>query len=648
MSKLITIESSNRPSNATNGDLFYETDTGRLLLYYEGFRAYGTANTSQPEKTDLAVSIIADVDNVEQTVSDNRGADIIINDAINSIVASVNGNLIDFTPDGRRSTGSRSYRQTLDDLIVELDPEISADGTIITASNAGVSLSEVEEILVTYQRDSGAQTTHVFSKIPHDEQPLTEYTSLPIRIEETPDDLYNSSTHHGLVINMQAQHDDITYNMPFGLMDGDNQIVGNMEAEYDNHVWCYRLSSEEVDDYNVVYIPGDVIDTSSEDWSWTVSFKILLNEMSADKDNTSRYRQLFSYSNQKDAGWRKHGATFIGMVAGLTEDVRIESDQFDDTVLPVFSQYSAKPAGTASAVTIRSDQNIAVSLTFDGQTTINQAIDAYNANGSNTATLTLMSGDGDQTPNDTVTITFTQQTINNLIDDYNDDESNTATITRASGDGNQIPTANMLLNDGGEYYLVATHSNYGQYDGMVQYKLDGDTKHHFKNNTWYCVTVKADRDSYIADNATGNCTIKWFVNDVELHSVSSAPGSNFGNNRHSFRDWFGSINYRNYGANVDLAQIVAWEQRALPDDVILTWHAGNQVLNKQAQTYLPQSNMNHILCADWDTLFRTSQSDDTLASAFWVSQSTSSRWNIWKSYNSEYYTKQELYHKIQY
>ena len=78
MSNLLTITSENRPTNPTNGNLFYETDTNRLLLYYDGWKAYGTTNVTQQEASEIAVALYGE-QAYNNALSLAKTGDIVVN-----------------------------------------------------------------------------------------------------------------------------------------------------------------------------------------------------------------------------------------------------------------------------------------------------------------------------------------------------------------------------------------------------------------------------------------------------------------------------------------------------------------------------------------------------------------------------------------
>ena len=51
MSVLVTCTSDDRPENPANGDLLYETDTNKLIFYFDGWVTYGQSNTSTGGET---------------------------------------------------------------------------------------------------------------------------------------------------------------------------------------------------------------------------------------------------------------------------------------------------------------------------------------------------------------------------------------------------------------------------------------------------------------------------------------------------------------------------------------------------------------------------------------------------------------------
>lgn len=60
MSKLKTCTRDTRPALPENGDLLFETDTERLILYYDGWRAYGATGASKLESQSIDVYTLKD------------------------------------------------------------------------------------------------------------------------------------------------------------------------------------------------------------------------------------------------------------------------------------------------------------------------------------------------------------------------------------------------------------------------------------------------------------------------------------------------------------------------------------------------------------------------------------------------------------
>lgn len=78
MSVLITCTSETRPDSPSNGDLLYETDTNKLILYYDGWITYGQSNTSTGGETPTVVFSYGDSSLFETLSSESQTGDMFL------------------------------------------------------------------------------------------------------------------------------------------------------------------------------------------------------------------------------------------------------------------------------------------------------------------------------------------------------------------------------------------------------------------------------------------------------------------------------------------------------------------------------------------------------------------------------------------
>lgn len=78
MSVLITCTSDDRPDSPSNGDLLYETDTNKLILYYDGWVTYGQSNTSTGGETPTIVFTDGESSIFQTLSSDSQTGDMFL------------------------------------------------------------------------------------------------------------------------------------------------------------------------------------------------------------------------------------------------------------------------------------------------------------------------------------------------------------------------------------------------------------------------------------------------------------------------------------------------------------------------------------------------------------------------------------------
>ena len=78
MSVLITCTSDNRPSNPSNGDLLYETDSNKLILWYDGWITYGQSNTSTGGETPTVLFTVGTSDDVALYTAESQTGDMFL------------------------------------------------------------------------------------------------------------------------------------------------------------------------------------------------------------------------------------------------------------------------------------------------------------------------------------------------------------------------------------------------------------------------------------------------------------------------------------------------------------------------------------------------------------------------------------------
>ena len=78
MSVLITCTSDDRPDSPSNGDLLYETDTNKLILYYNGWVTYGQSNTSTGGETPTIVFTDGDLSVFQTLSSESQTGDMFL------------------------------------------------------------------------------------------------------------------------------------------------------------------------------------------------------------------------------------------------------------------------------------------------------------------------------------------------------------------------------------------------------------------------------------------------------------------------------------------------------------------------------------------------------------------------------------------
>jgi len=78
MSVVITCTSETRPNSPDNGDLLYETDTNKLLLYFNGWITYGQSNTSTGGETPTIVFIDGELSLIQSLSSESQTGDVFL------------------------------------------------------------------------------------------------------------------------------------------------------------------------------------------------------------------------------------------------------------------------------------------------------------------------------------------------------------------------------------------------------------------------------------------------------------------------------------------------------------------------------------------------------------------------------------------
>lgn len=326
MSNLLTITSDNRPGNPTNGNLFYETDTNRLLLYYDGWKAYGTTNVTQQEASDIAVAIynqaafnnaVALTKTGDVTINTEMGLEkfIVRNDDTKTNAVFGQSTLFAYT-EPRKET-QEIVTESLDTSLSGGEIDVTGTPDIVTSSNSidsanglaaflFVGLENMDDKYYLY----GNRSDGIAQDLPVNTSEIQEYPSLTVTHGVTMDEYFNNpdTTDGVLVTDLDIENN----KLPFaGFTSATSSVINGGTRTYNlknlpnDATMCYNLSGEKLpegDDGATRFNTGmfynsdhELGGSSHKINGMTFNMRFMLNP--DEPDSPATYRHILGYSN---------------------------------------------------------------------------------------------------------------------------------------------------------------------------------------------------------------------------------------------------------------------------------------------------------------------------------------------------------------
>lgn len=301
MSVLITCTSETRPDNPGNGDLLYETDTNKLILYYDGWITYGQSNTSTGGETPTVVFSYGDSTLFETLSSDSQTGDMFLDldtgvDQLNILTNTTSSVFVfdNLSSDPVLSRfistqKSRPNTQSIQQYITGGDQDVSQ---LLSASDFTTTQS-TPDLFYIYDNNMNNNRVYVFGREnTTDFINITPETDIDLKVvdDTTTQQLSTQPVDHAFTIVNETIHDRET----IGVYNSQNHGVFGAHTNKLAHNTSFNLtcSSDGTTNYTGRYITtgNQFLENSADAYSFDMWFYLLPSI------ETHTHRQLFGYS----------------------------------------------------------------------------------------------------------------------------------------------------------------------------------------------------------------------------------------------------------------------------------------------------------------------------------------------------------------
>lgn len=304
MSVLITCTSETRPDSPSNGDLLYETDTNKLILYYDGWITYGQSNTSTGGETPTVVFSYGDSSLFETLSSGSQTGDMFLDldvgvDQLNILTNTTSSvfvfdNLLSDSTLSRFVSieKNRPNTQSIQQYITGGDQNVSQ---LLSASDFTTTES-TPDLFYIYDNNMNNNRVYVFGREDvTDFINITSDTNLDLNVvdDTTTQQLSTQPVDHAFTFVNETVHDRETV----GVYNSHNHGVFGTNVNKLAHNTSFNLacSSDGTTNYTGRYITtgNQFLENSADAYSFDMWFYLL---PSIDGHVN---RQLFGYSTQQ-------------------------------------------------------------------------------------------------------------------------------------------------------------------------------------------------------------------------------------------------------------------------------------------------------------------------------------------------------------
>jgi len=173
MSVLITCTSDDRPDSPSNGDLLYETDTNKLILYYDGWVTYGQSNTSTGGETPTIVFTDGELSVIQSLSSESQTGDMFLDTSpgLNelSVLTNTTSSIFQFDNLNTNKLAARFLRTEKNrPTMLSIDQYITGDNQNISQMlSAGdiTTTSATPDLFYVYDDNLNSNQVVVFGKL---------------------------------------------------------------------------------------------------------------------------------------------------------------------------------------------------------------------------------------------------------------------------------------------------------------------------------------------------------------------------------------------------------------------------------------------------------------------------------------------------
>ena len=337
MSVLVTCTSDDRPGNPANGDLLYETDTNKLIFYFDGWVTYGQSNTSTGGETPTIVFTYGESSLIQSLSSESQTGDMFLDTSLGlgelSVLTNTTSSIFQFdnlntNKIAARFLGVEKSRPTLlsiDQYITGIEQNISqmlSAGDITTTSTT-------PDLFYVYSDNLNSDHVVVFGRLNDTQTSLYQsQTDVDMRsvTQTTTQQLSSQPIDHAVTSVSSVDSNDETH----GVYNPVNSGVYGFKTNKLSHNTSFNMtcSSDGVKNYSGRYIStGNTwIENTTAPYSFDMWFYLLPSI------STHTNRQLFGYSNQQlvctidDAGsYLSTTGAYFGSVQSAPGSVELNS-----------------------------------------------------------------------------------------------------------------------------------------------------------------------------------------------------------------------------------------------------------------------------------------------------------------------------------
>jgi hypothetical protein len=304
MSVLITCTSDDRPGSPSNGDLLYETDTNKLIFYYDGWITYGQSNTSTGGETPTIVFTDGESSLIQSLSSESQTGDMfldtspglnelsVLTNTTSSIFQFDNLNTNRISARFLRTEKSRPTMLSIDQYITGVDQNISQ---MLSAGDI-TTTSATPDLFYVYDDDLNSNRVVVFGKLNDTQANLFQsQTDIDMKAvaQTTTQQLSTQPIDHAVTSVSSVDSNDETH----GVYNPVNSGVYGFKTNKLSHNTSFNMtcSSDGVRNYSGRYIAtgNGWVENSAGPYSFDMWF-YLLPSIPAHTN-----RQLFGYSSNQ-------------------------------------------------------------------------------------------------------------------------------------------------------------------------------------------------------------------------------------------------------------------------------------------------------------------------------------------------------------